>query len=207
MATSIYPRATTAVLCIDTFNDFISEGGKLWPYLKENAERVDLLANLKKLLAKARAAGLPVVFVPHHRHDAGDYEQFRFSNPTHAKMAQLQPFERGSWGAQFHPEFAPQAGELVVQEHWMHSGFANTDLDYQLRMRGIDHIVLCGLRTNACFEATARHGVELGYHVTLLADATAAFRRDEMDATLLANAPYFAHGVMDTTAFIAALDA
>jgi nicotinamidase-related amidase len=62
-----------------------------------------------------------------------------------------------------------------VLEHWAQSGFANTDLDAQLKQRGIQKIILVGMIANTCIEATARLGMELGYHVTLIKDATAAF--------------------------------
>lgn len=65
-------------------------------------------------------------------------------------------------------------------------------------MAGIDRIVLCGLRANACVEGTARWAVELGYHVTLVGDATAAFRWEEWAATVETNAPSFAHAIVTT---------
>jgi nicotinamidase-related amidase len=54
------------------------------------------------------------------------------------------------------------------------SGFAKTDLDLQLKQRGIQKIVLVDLIANSCIESTGRFGMELGYHVTLVKDATAA---------------------------------
>src|SRR5689334_5120336 len=98
------PR-TTALLVIDPLNDFISEGGKLWPYLREVAERLDTVANMRRLLGWARERGLAVFFVPHHRAEPGDFEGWRFLHPNHASAKRLQPFVRGSWGAQHHPDF------------------------------------------------------------------------------------------------------
>jgi nicotinamidase-related amidase len=200
-----YPRASTALLLIDPYNDFIAEGGKLWPRVREVAERLSLLPHLRELLTSARANGVRVFFVPHHRADPGDFEGWRFMNPTHAVVQQIRPFVRGTWGAEFHVDFQPQVGEVVVGEHWLHSGFANTDLDYQLRNHGIDHIILAGMRGNACIEATARYGVELGYHVTLVKDATAAFSHAEWAATMEVNAPSFAHAIVTTAEMLAEL--
>lgn len=206
MHTSAYPRASTAVLFVDPLNDFISEKGKMWPYLKENAERVNLVPNLKRLLGVARQLELKVGFVPHRRYEPGDYEGWLFTNFTHRKTAEYRFFERGSWGAEYHPDLTPQPGDIVCKEHWTHSGFANTDLDMLLKLRGVDHIILCGMRTNACFEATARYAVELGYHLTLVKDATAAFLREEMEATFLNAGPY-AHAIMTTDEVVSALRA
>ncbi len=197
------PSTSTALLLVDPLNDFISEGGKLWPQLREVAGRLDTVANMRRLLAWARAHGTRVFFVPHHRASPDDFDGWRFLNPTHAAAKQLRPFERGAWGGDFHPDFQPRPGEVIVHEHWLHNGFANTDLDYCLRNHGIDRLVLAGLRGNTCLEATARHAVELGYHVTLVKDATATFQHREWAATMEVNAPTFAH-VIDTTAGVVA---
>lgn len=200
-----YPRSSTALLLIDPYNDFLADGGKLWPHLREVAERLGLRAHLSVLLAAARATSVRVFFVPHHRHRPGDFEGWRFMNPTHAGARRLTPFELGTWGAEFFAGLEPRPGEVIIHEHWLHSGFANTDLDYQLRNHAIDHIVIAGLRGNACVEATARYGVELGYHVTLVKDATATFRHEEWVATMEVNAPSFAHAIVTTDELIQAL--
>ena len=193
---------STALLVIDPYNDFIASEGKIWPYLRDVAERLNSVPNMHALVTAARAAALQIVFVPHRQFEAGDLEGWKFLNPTHAGARKLQPFVRGSWGAQFHDEFRREPGDIVAQEHWMHSGFSATDLDYRLRMRGIERLVICGMRANACLEATARWGVELGYHVTIASDATAAFRWEEWVATIETNAPGFAHEILTTAEIV-----
>jgi nicotinamidase-related amidase len=73
--------------------------------------------------------------------------------------------------------FRPREHDIVVKEHWRQSGFANTDLDFQLRQRGNSHVIVVGLLAGACIELTARFAMEFGYHVTLVRDA-AAFTMD-----------------------------
>ena len=109
------------------------------------------------------------------------------------------------WGGDWPPELAPQLGDVVIQEHWGQNGFAKTDLDFQLKQRGIEKIVVVGMLANTCVEATARGGAELGYHVTLVRDATAAFSSEAMRAAHEINGPTFAHAVLKTDAVIAAL--
>lgn len=194
--------SSTALLVLDPYNDFLAPEGKIWPYIREVAERLGAVPNMRALVSAAREAHVQVVFVPHRQFEAGDLDGLRFLNPTHAGAKRLQPFVRGSWGAQFHRDFPREAGDIVAQEHWLHSGFAGTDLDYRLRMCGADQIVICGMRANACFEGTARWAVELGYHVTLAGDATAAFRWEEWAATVETNAPSFAHAIVSTSDII-----
>ena len=57
---------------------------------------------------------------------------------------------------------------------------------------------------NTCIESTARCAMEIGYHVTLLRDATAAFAHDMMQPAHELNGPTFAHSILTTTEVIAA---
>jgi nicotinamidase-related amidase len=124
--------SNTALLVVDPLNDFISEGGKIWPHLREMAARLDTVANMRRLLTWAREHAVHVFFVPHHRAEGGDFEGWKFLNPTHDAARRIRPFERGSWGGEFADGFQPLPGEIVVHEHWLHNGFANTDLDFRL---------------------------------------------------------------------------
>jgi ureidoacrylate peracid hydrolase len=79
-------------------------------------------------------------------------------------------------GRSFRDDFTPLPGEIVAQEHWCSSGFANTDLDLQLKRHGIHKLIVIGLRANTCIDSTVRFAVELGYDVTLVKDATASYQ-------------------------------
>jgi nicotinamidase-related amidase len=202
-----YASDETALLVVDPYNDFLSEGGKVWPRAKETAERVHLHDHMRQILAATRSCGIRTIIVPHHRTVPGDYTTWRYLTPTQQNIVKRQTFARGSWGGEFHPDFAPVAGDLVAQEHWASSGFANTDLNLLLKQHGIAKIVLIGMKVNTCIDTTARFGQELGYHVTLIKDATAGFDWAEMQATFEINAPAYAHAILTTDDFIAALPA
>ncbi|MGW7546541.1 isochorismatase family cysteine hydrolase [Streptomyces sp. NPDC054770] len=205
MPTSHDPRRT-AVLLVDPYNDFLSEGGKIWPRLKPMAEEAGLLGHLRSVVASARATGVRVAFVPHRRWEPGDYETWDHPNPTQRAVMERQSFARGTWGGEFHPDFRPQPGDIVAQEHWAQSGFANTDLDFRLRQHGITHVVLIGLLANTCIESTGRYAMELGYHVTLVRDATAAFEPAMMHAAHELNGPTYAHAISTTDEVVAAFE-
>ena len=113
--------------------------------------------------------------------------------------------QRETWGGEWHPDFVPQAGDIVVKEHWAQSGFANTDLDFQLKQHCITHVVTVGLLANTCIESTSRFAMELGYHVTPVRDATAAFSHEHMHAAHDLNGPTFAHAILTTPELLAAL--
>jgi len=81
-------------------------------------------------------------------------------------------------------------------EHWCSSGFANTDLDLQLKRHGIQRLIVIGLIAHTCVEATVRFAAELGYDVTMVRDATADYSDDEMHAALDVNIPNYASSVV-----------
>jgi nicotinamidase-related amidase len=199
---SIYSKDDTALLIIDPYNDFLSEGGKLWPSAKEVAEGVGLLDHMRAVLGVARSHGLRVFIVPHHQTSPSDYRTWDHLSPTQRRVVERQTFAVGSWGAQWHPDFEPREDELVMRQHWASSGFANTDLDMMLKQHRIQKIVLIGMKANTCVDTTARFGQELGYHVTLIRDAIGAFTWEEMTATFDINAPQYAHAILTTDEFL-----
>jgi nicotinamidase-related amidase len=200
-----YAADRTALLIVDPYNDFMSEGGKLYNRTKETAQAVGFYDNMRTLIPTVRAAGIAVFIVPHRRWREGDYDGWQHINPSQVRTNQGQLFAAGTWGGEFHPEFGPRHGDSIVLEHWSQSGFANTDLDARLTQRAITHIIPVGMIANTCIESTARFGMELGYHVTLVRDATAAFTRDGMHAALDVNGPTFAHSILTTKELLARL--
>jgi nicotinamidase-related amidase len=64
MTSHTYDKATTALLVIDPYNDFLSEGGKVWPRVKEVAIEVGLLDNLRAISGAVRRAGIQTFIVP-----------------------------------------------------------------------------------------------------------------------------------------------
>jgi nicotinamidase-related amidase len=184
----------------------MSEGGKLFDITKPQADSVGFYENMRRLIPAVRAAGIRVFIVPHHRTRPTDFIDWTAINPTQQETKRKDCFADGAWGGQFHPEFGPKAGDVVVLEHWAQNGFANTDLDAQLKQHGISRLIFVGFIANSCVEATARMGMELGYHVTLIKDATGAFNPEGMVAARV-NAKLFAHSELTTSELLATLPA
>jgi nicotinamidase-related amidase len=200
-----YDPKTTALLLIDPYNDFLSAGGKLWPRAKPIAEEVGLLDNLRTIMRAAREAGLGIFFVPHRRWEPGQYDGWKNLTPYQQAGNKNQIFAKDTWGGSFHDDFQLQPGDVLVKEHWASSGFPNTDLDYLLRRHGYEKIILIGMLANTCVEATGRFGMELGYHVTLVRDATAAYTRESMHAAMNIDGPTYAHEILPTAELVAAI--
>lgn len=194
-----------ALLLIDPYNDFLSDGGKLNGPAKAVAESVNTLTHMRDLVAAFRKAGVAVFYVPHHRAMPGDFDGWKHPSPYQVGAHKAQVFAVGTWGGEWHPDFVPCPGDVMIKEHWSASGFANTDLDLQLKQHGVSHVILIGMLANTCLESTGRFAAELGYHVTLVRDATAAFSAEAMRAAHEINGPTFAHRITSTRELLASL--
>ncbi len=135
-------------------------------------------ANTGRLLAGWRRTGRPVIHVQHLSREPDS------------------PYRPGQPGCDFKDEARPQAGELVVQKS-TNSAFVDTGLGPYLEDQGIHTLVMTGVATNNCVEATARMAGNLGYETYVVADATATadrtdlagrvWRAEEIQALTLAN--------------------
>ncbi len=196
MTTGTYDRKSTGLLVIDPYNDFISEGGKAWPRIRAVAEANDCVPHMLQVLHAAREAELRVFYAMHHRYRPGDYETWNYIAPVQKAAWQHRTFEYGTWGGELHPGFLPRPGEIVATEHWCSSGFANTDLDLQLRKHGVEQLIVMGLIAHTCLESTVRFAAELGYGVTVVRDPTADYSDKEMHAALDVNIPRYASAMV-----------
>jgi len=198
MAKVTYGKEITALLVIDPYNDFISEGGRVWDRIKGVAEGNNCVAHMLQVLNVARKVGIRVFYALHRRYRPGDYETWKYIAPIQKVGWLRKTFEYGSWGGEIRREFEPQPGDIVALEHWCSSGFANTDLDLQLKKHGIHKLIVIGLIAHTCVEATVRFAAELGYEVTVVKDATADYSDEEMHAALDVNLPNYASAIVTT---------
>jgi nicotinamidase-related amidase len=122
-----------------------------------------LLATLGGLVAKARAAGVPVIYVQH-------------------SGGQNHPLHPSAPGWPIHPAVAPAAGELVI--HKLHpDSFQDTNLPHELDKRGIKHLIVAGIQTEYCVDTTCRRAYSLGYDVTLVQDAHSTWDTENLKAS------------------------
>ena len=139
-----------ALVLVDIQNDYFTGG--LWP-----VEQMDKVADAAAdVLAKFRVARDVVI---HIRHEA---------------LSDTAPFFRpNTEGAEIHPVVAPIPQELVILKHRPNS-FHETDLHAQLQKQDVTHVTIIGAMSQMCIDATARAARDLGYEVTVIADACGA---------------------------------
>ena len=207
MAQLTYEKEITGLIVVDPYNDFISEGGKIWDRIKSVAEANQCIPHMEQVLLAARKAGIRVFYAMHRRYRPGDYDTWKYIAPIQRSARKSKAFEYGTWGGEIRSEFEPQPGDIVTSEHWGSSGFANTDLDLQLKKHGIDKVIVIGMIAHTCVEATVRYAAELGYQVTVVKDATASYSDGHMHAALELNIPNYASAVLTANEIAGALSA
>ena len=140
---------TRALVIVDIQNDYFPGGRNPLEGPEQAA------ANARELLDGFRAAGEPLVHIQ-HVWDAPDAEY-------------LQP---GTPGFEINDAVRPAEGETVIQKANPNS-FLDTPLEKHLRDQGVDSLVICGMMTSMCVDATVRAAVDLGYEVSVAHDACA----------------------------------
>ena len=90
-----YDPERTAILLVDPYNDFLSEGGLLYDRSRETLEANNAIENMKNLITAARAAGIKVIYVPHHQSREGDKIGWKFGRGTGGV------FKAGTWAAEY----------------------------------------------------------------------------------------------------------
>ena len=133
----------------------------------------DVVAHATAVAVALRAAGGTVVLV-HVSPSVDGKDGLHPQTDTPA----WQPGPRPADWAEIAPELGPEPGDLVItKRQW--GAFYGTELDLQLRRRGIDTILLAGISTNVGVETTARDAYERGYEQVFVEDAMAARNPDE----------------------------
>ncbi|HTX92493.1 MAG TPA: cysteine hydrolase family protein [Anaerolineales bacterium] len=139
----------TVLILIDIQNDYFP-GGRM-----ELEGPLEAAGRAGKLLDLFRRQGWPTVHIQH------------VSNRPGATF-----FLPDTEGMQIHTSIAPRPGETVILKHFPNS-FRETDLLAHLKGLGAERLVLCGMMTHMCVDATTRAAADLGYPVLLAADACA----------------------------------
>jgi nicotinamidase-related amidase len=133
----------------------------------------DVVAHAVAVALALRAAGGTVVLV-HVTPSADGRDALRPQTDTSAR----QPGPRPTDWSEILPELGPEPGDLVItKRQW--GAFYGTELDLQLRRRGIDTILLAGISTNVGVESTARDAFERGYEQVFVEDAMTARSPDD----------------------------
>jgi nicotinamidase-related amidase len=206
----------TAVVITDPQNDFLSPEGATWGVVGESVEANNTVANIKKLMTSAKAAGIDVFVSPHYYYPTDD--GWKFGGAIEVLMHDIDMFSRegalttkgfkGS-GADWLAEYKPliEDGRTIVTNPHKVYGPESNDLALQLRKRGIDKVILAGMSANLCVESHLRELLEAGFEVAVVKDATAAAVVPGLDGyqAALTNFRFLASAVFSTDDVVASL--
>jgi len=194
----VNPRETALVI-VDMQNDFCAPDGIFGRSGVDVSPARRVLPGVRGLLAAAREAVMPVIFV------ASEYSSpdNRYLSETFLAQARrrwngryvtLPVCQRGTWGIDFFEDIRPGPGEIVVWKHRF-DAFVETDLDLILRSRQIRTLVVAGVTTEVCVESTVRHAFFHDYACVVPRDAVAAYDEEMHDRSLRLMDRFFARVV------------
>jgi nicotinamidase-related amidase len=151
----------TAVIAVDLQRECIEPAGA-WPIHNKD----ELLANSAAILAACRRVGLPIIYTQHWLDprgiDALKFEPLRNGRPTHSVA--------GDPMAEIHEALAPTADDIIVRkQRW--SGFYGTNLELVLNRLDINHLIMFGIWSEACFETTVWDAIWRDFRLTIVKDA------------------------------------
>jgi ureidoacrylate peracid hydrolase len=170
----------TALLVVDVQRDFCAADGAFGRLGRDLSRVQEMLPALERLVGSARGAGVKVIFLRYAQSPETESEvHLEQRGRGRADIAYCQ---EGTPGVEFH-RIEPMAGESVVTKH-RYSGFINTDLDLILRSSGVRTLVMTGVATNGCVEATARDGFMHDYYIVFTSDGAATYSPELHNATL-----------------------
>jgi ureidoacrylate peracid hydrolase len=171
----------TAVIVVDMQNAYATEGGYVDIAGFDVSGAAAAVAQTKKVLDAARAAGIAVIFFQNGWDkdylEAGTPGSPNWHKSNALKTMRARPelagtlLAKGTWDYAIVDELVPQPGDLVVPKT-RYSGFFNTNIDSILRARGIRTLVFVGVATNVCVESSLRDAFHLEYFGVVLKDAT-----------------------------------
>ncbi|EMD1657365.1 hydrolase [Pluralibacter gergoviae] len=161
---------TTALVIID-----LQEG--ILPFAGGPHSAADVVDRAAKLADRCRQQGAPVILV--RVGWSADFAE-ALKQPVDAQAA-AQALPDNWW--RYPQALGKQASDIeVTKRQW--GAFYGTDLELQLRRRGIDTIILCGISTNIGVESTARNAWELGFKLVIAEDACSAASAEQHQGSM-----------------------
>jgi len=174
-----FPRAKCALVMIDWQRDFLDVGGFGHALGNDVTPLQKALGPAAAVLAAARAAGMPIVHtLEAHRPDMSDCPAAKRARCPAIGTVQDEARGRllvaGEPGNAIVDAVAPLPGEIVIHKPGK-GAFYNTNLEAELRSRGVSHLIITGVTTEVCVQTTAREANDRGFDLLVVADATESY--------------------------------
>ena len=172
----------TVVLALHYQNENCHPDGKVRVGMARDADRrQETLAAAGRLLAGARAKGVPVIHVRMAMRP--DHADVIANAPVFRRFIEQGAWAEGSWGAEFVAGLGPAPEEFVIT-HVRINAFYGSRLREHLDLLRPRRLVIAGVSTASAVESAVRHAVDVGYAVTVAEDACSAAPREAHEASL-----------------------
>jgi nicotinamidase-related amidase len=202
----VFDPNATALVVIDMQHDFLSTGGWIDALGLDVGLLAPVTAVVATLIAAARRAGVQILYTrENYRADLADCPPLKQARAT-PRIGETGPRGRymiqGEAGNAIIPALEPESGDIVIDKPGA-GAFHATLLDQILRLRGISHLLVCGVTADVCVNATLYEANDRGYECLLIADATGSYDSRSTAAVVA----MVANGVVGCTAPAAAVRA
>jgi nicotinamidase-related amidase len=169
-------------LVLDMENDLVhADGPNGKAAYGEQSRARHIVANTRRAIDKARAAGLRIGFV--RIGFSPDYRECPASSPIFSGARKNGVFKLGEWGTQTHPDLGQQPGDFDIVKHRV-SPFHGTQLEVILRTLGARRIYCSGISTNAVVQAAVREGHDRDYEMVVLEDCCCGLTIEEHEGAI-----------------------
>lgn len=199
------PAATLGLLVIDMQRDFLEPGGYASQLGNDVSRAVAVVPAVERLLAAARAAGLCIVHTREgHEPDLSDCPPLKQAHGgTGLRVGDAgrlgRILVRDEPGHALIDALSPMPGELIIDKPGK-GAFHATELESELRARGITALLVCGVTTEVCVQSTVREATDRGIACALVEDACGSYHPELHAATLqMVRAQHGIFGVTTTT--------
>lgn len=184
------PKEKVAIVLIEPQNDFLTEGGTMYAYIKEQLAKRNVISNLQNLLAGARGKVAKIFYVPFHAFAPG-FPELKKGGPGYEGLRGIEIDMEAAWGTgawlagtpgpEIIDALTPEKGDIIIEGKKTLDAFHSTALDYLLRANEIEYVAFTGFHTNWCVESSARSAYDKGYRVIVIGDCTATDTEEEQN--------------------------
>ncbi len=200
--TTFAQQKKNAVLLITSAQvDLLSESGKAWGFTKESEMKNNMRRNLKRVIAKARKANIPIIHSP----VGFDYDKMKGYQPINGVqhvIVENQLLAMNTEGVDFIPEVEPRKNEIVLPFRQGFSSFWANTIQKYLEGEGADTIYIMGMLAEGCIESHTRDAAENGYKTIVISDAIGSTSLELLEASYKTLALH-AHAIIKTEEFLA----
>lgn len=177
-----FSKSSTALVVVDMQNAFIAKEGSISKLGIDTSRTKYSIPTVSRLIDVCHGENMPVIYTKMSLRK--DYMDAGILNEVFPPLRELGHAVKDSWDGQIIDELKPQSSDYII-EKTRFSGFYNTSLESLLRCLKIDTLIMVGVATNVCVEATVRDAFYRDFRVIVPKDATSSYSEEMENASFI----------------------